>query len=314
MKTKTSLTILLAAMLAMTACTKHEETTPAPAAAEVQTGRTIVYAAGHSEGMATLKTEGEWDAMLDRLCSMAAEGNTVTFYNMGAHAKATGTAKENRQITTEDRDEIKAWMKQMEKEGLTVTVTYDDNTGRWHGEARETSANRHDLVDCYSGHIVCVTMPATGDPMTDGTQVPALVTADSTALILKKDGYILVCCGMADDDMEMTLCGTLDVCHDLDGDEYLVLDISENRAEFVAGSWRTATTGEVYTLADDGTATLTAANGSTPTASDTWSLGADGTLCCPLLPADSGCWLIHWLSASTLVISNGNSQLVLERI
>ena len=144
MKTKTSLTILLAAMLALTACTKHEETTLAPAAAEVQTGRTIVYAAGHSEGMATLKTEGEWDAMLDRLCSMAAEGNTVTFYNMGARANAKGVTKEEVRFTTGDRQEIKEWMKEREKEGMTVSVSYDEKTGQWSGVAHASAAIRQD--------------------------------------------------------------------------------------------------------------------------------------------------------------------------
>jgi hypothetical protein len=242
---------------------------------------------------------------------MAAEGNTVTFYNMGARVSTKGATKEEVRFSTGDRQAMKEWMKEREREGMTVSVSYDDKTGRWSGVAHKSTANRHDLVDCYAGYITCVEMPATGDPMMDGALVPALVTADSTVMILKKDGYIMMCGGqIGDDGMEMALCGTLDTCQDLEGNDYLVLDISETRAEFIVGSWSMAD-GVVYTLADDSSATQTLADGTTQSA--TWGISDEGTLCCDLLPG-GGCWMIHWLSATMMIISNGPQQIVFERV
>lgn len=312
MKTKIRLFALMAAVVAFAACNKNDDVRPTPTGVpEVQNERTIVYAVGHSEGRTTLKTDSEWDAMLDRMCTMAAEGNTVTFFNMGARANAKGVTKEEVRFTTGDRQEMKEWMKEREKEGMTVSVSYDDKTGQWSGVAHASAAIRQDLVDCYAGYITCVEMPATGDPMMDGALVPALVTADSTVMILKKDGYIMMCGGqMGDDSMEMALCGTLTTCQDIAGNDYLVLDISETRAEFIVGSWRMAD-GAVYTLADNGSATLTQADGTTQSA--TLSIGDEGTLCCELLPG-GGCWMIHWISATMMIISNGPQQIVFERV
>ena len=312
MKTKIRLFALMAAVVAFAACNKNDDVRPTPTGVpEVQNERTIVYAVGHSEGRTTLKTDSEWDAMLDRMCTMAAEGNTVTFYNMGARANAKGVTKEEVRFTTGDRQKMKEWMKEREKEGMTVSVSYDDKTGQWSGVAHASAAIRQDLVDCYAGYITCVEMPATGDPMMDGALGPALVTADSTVMILKKDGYIMMCGGqMGDDSMEMALCGTLTTCQDIAGNDYLVLDISETRAEFIVGSWRMAD-GAVYTLADNGSATLTQADGTTQSA--TLSIGDEGTLCCELLPG-GGCWMIHWISATMMIISNGPQQIVFERV
>ena len=316
MKTKIRLFALMAAVVAFAACNKNDDVRPTvrptpTGVPEVQNERTIVYAVGHSEGRTTLKTDSEWDAMLDRMCTMAAEGNTVTFYNMGARANAKGVTKEEVRFTTGDRQEIKEWMKEREKEGMTVSVSYDDKTGQWSGVAHASAAIRQDLVDCYAGYITCVEMPATGDPMMDGALVPALVTADSTVMILKKDGYIMMCGGqIGDDGLEMALCGTLTICQDLAGNDYLVLDISETRPEFIVGNWR-MDDGAVYTLADDGNATLTQADGTTQSA--TWSIGDEGTLCCELLPG-GGCWMIHWISATMMIISNGPQQIVFERV
>lgn len=312
MKTKIRLFALMAAVVAFAACNKNDDVRPTPTGVpEVQNERTIVYAVGHSEGRTTLKTDSEWDAMLERMCTMAAEGNTVTFYNMGARANAKGVTKEEMRFTTGDRQEMKEWMKEREKEGMTVSVSYDDKTGQWSGVAHASAAIRQDLVDCYAGYITCVEMPATGDPMMDGALVPALVTADSTVMILKKDGYIMMCGSQIDDDgMEMALCGTLTICQDMAGNDYLVLDISETRAEFIVGSWRMADD-ETYTFADNGSATLTLADGTTQSA--TWDIGDDGMLCCELLPG-GGCWIIHWISATMMIISNGPQQIVFERV
>ena len=103
----------------------------------------IIYTVGSNENRRTLNTESEWDSMLDQLCDQAYNGNEVVFYNMnqsiGLLIKAKGAEPKNRTFTTTNRDEIKSWMKEMEKQGLTVRVTYDDGSGTWHGEAYATA-------------------------------------------------------------------------------------------------------------------------------------------------------------------------------
>lgn len=99
--------------------------------------RVIVYKVGQSENRQTLETEGDWDALLDVFCSQAQNGQTVTFYNMDQttyyqHHGEKG-AKAAKTFSTTDRAAMKAWMKEREKEGLTVVVTYDNGT--WNGVA-----------------------------------------------------------------------------------------------------------------------------------------------------------------------------------
>lgn len=101
--------------------------------------RDIIYSVGNNESHRTLTAEAEWDAMLELFCNHALAGEEVTFYNTSQTTYLHSNAKENRTINTTDRNEIKAWMKAMEKEGRTVRITYDDNTGTWHGEAYATA-------------------------------------------------------------------------------------------------------------------------------------------------------------------------------
>lgn len=124
-------------LLVSTACQKPDPApTPVPqqnTAAE----RTVVYTVGDTENRSTLATEAEWDALLDQLCERALDGSEVAFYSTGSYiAPAT---KEPTTITTADREELKRWMKAMEKQGLTVQINYDDGTGTWRGNAYATA-------------------------------------------------------------------------------------------------------------------------------------------------------------------------------
>ena len=105
--------------------------------------RVIYYTVGDNESHRNLETEAEWDALLDQLCDQARNGNEVTFYNIDQttyyQSNIKGASKENRTISTIDRDEIKSWMKEMERQGLTVHVTYNEGSGTWHGEAYTTA-------------------------------------------------------------------------------------------------------------------------------------------------------------------------------
>jgi len=107
--------------------------------------RAIIYTVGHSENQRTVATEAEWDALLDHLCDQAQSGNEVIFYNMrptSCHVEKKSYApKSPTSISTSSRDEIKAWMKEMEEQGHTVKVSYDSSTGTWTGVAYSTMAH-----------------------------------------------------------------------------------------------------------------------------------------------------------------------------
>ena len=120
--------------------------------------RVIVYTVGQSENRQTLETEGDWDALLDVLCTQAQNGQTVTFYNMSQTTylqdKGSGGTKAAKTFSTTDRDAMKAWMKEREKEGLTVVVTY--NNGTWNGTAYATAPPADTSVDIIgTWHFVC---------------------------------------------------------------------------------------------------------------------------------------------------------------
>ena len=132
------LSFLVATALLSVGCTKcywPEDTvrdityTIAPAASAIDNATTTTI---------HLETEAEWQALLDRFCDYAEDGSEVTFYN--ANHKVTKSAtKEAVTFSTTDREAMKRWMAQMEDEGMTVTVSYDPNTGTWNGTAYATA-------------------------------------------------------------------------------------------------------------------------------------------------------------------------------
>lgn len=105
--------------------------------------RVIVYSVDASEVRQTLENEEEWNTLLDLFCDYAKEGMTVTFYNMSqphiSSGKGTGGAKSTIRFSTTSSEEMKAWMKEMEQQGRTVSVSYDSGTGRWNGVAYATN-------------------------------------------------------------------------------------------------------------------------------------------------------------------------------
>lgn len=160
MKKRLIFTALVAAMtFAFVACDKPGNN--GPNGGQVNNdpvGRVIVYTVGQTENRQSLETEGEWDALLEMLCTQAQNGQTVTFYNMDQttyyqHHGEKG-AKAAKTFSTTDRDAMKAWMKEREKEGLTVVVTY--NNGTWNGVAYASAPSATvsgDIVGTW--HFVC---------------------------------------------------------------------------------------------------------------------------------------------------------------
>ena len=128
MKTTIKLTVLLAAVLTLAACN------PEP----VEVERDIVYTVDETTTTVHLRTDAEFDALLEQFCDYAEDGSTVTFYNAN-HKAAKSPTKEAVTYSTTDREAMKRWMAQMEDEGKTVTVTYDPATGTWNGTAYATA-------------------------------------------------------------------------------------------------------------------------------------------------------------------------------
>ncbi|MBR5092567.1 MAG: hypothetical protein IKX32_03735 [Bacteroidales bacterium] len=135
MKPMLRLTALLAAVLLLAACK--------PETLEVLQERDIVYTVGTDRNAAHLKTDAEWDALLERFCNYAAEGSAVTFYNSVSHGGTVRKAATKDAVTysTTSREEMKQWMRRMEDAGMTVTVTYDSGTGTWNGMAYASASS-----------------------------------------------------------------------------------------------------------------------------------------------------------------------------
>lgn len=145
MKHPLKLTALLAAVLIFAACEKNNDT---------RHERNIVYTVDADRHDAHLKTDAEFDALLDRFCDYAEGGSTVTFYRLGTRTSPSAkSTKDATTYSTTDREEMKRWMAEMEDAGKTVTVTYNSNTGTWNGTAYAT-APQEQQEGCYTGVLV----------------------------------------------------------------------------------------------------------------------------------------------------------------
>ena len=131
MKPLFKLTALLAAVLCFAACTP-EKVEPT----EVRHERDIVYTVDNRTTTVHLTTDAEFDKLLDEFCEYAASGSHVTFRNT-AHASGMGN-KEIVTFSTTSKAEMKQWMRLMEADGKTVTVTYNSSTGTYNGTAYST--------------------------------------------------------------------------------------------------------------------------------------------------------------------------------
>ena len=139
MKHTLRITALLAALLMFSACEKENN-------GITTNERTIVYTVDESTTTVHLKTEAEFDALLEQFCDYAEGGSTVSFYNAltppippRGGTKGGVSTKDAVQYSTTSREEMKRWMRRMEDEGKTVTVTYDRETGTYNGIAYATA-------------------------------------------------------------------------------------------------------------------------------------------------------------------------------
>mgnify|MGYP002856877811 CR=1 FL=1 len=202
--------------------------------------RDVYYTVAEEPGFASLSgitahttTEAEWDALLDRFCTIARNGEEVTFYS-SRHIQAKGTPKDTpTSITTSSRDELKAWMKEMEQAGKTVNVTYDDNNGLWNGIAYANINNQNSsgTAQSYTGTLVFVPVPVLDNPPLDGVAMALQVDNEGTYIIAVY-GMIVRFDNVADYDIIQILQGKPSTFEgigglhtDLNGNTFLSLDI-----------------------------------------------------------------------------------------
>ena len=239
MKTLTKIFATLAVVLLIASCERHVPNDPSERGHE----RDIFYTVSETPGMPSfsgttthLNNEEEWDQLLDHFCDMAKEGDQVSFCNTkpatdsyNAKGKEGGTSTSNT-ISTQSREELKAWMKTMEKAGKTVNVTYDKDSGRWNGTAY-VNLNTQDVeaedMTCI-GSLILTQIPAIEDPITGS--VWAIRANDETTYILTVQGMMLMSLDNEYpsllEDIEVTLSGKASKHKDSNGNEYFSLDLN----------------------------------------------------------------------------------------
>lgn len=151
MKHTAKLFTLLAAVLTFAACK--------PEPNEVLYERNIVYYVDGENHYATGHSEGQWNALLDRLLEQAAGGSIVTFYNENIQPTPS-KRKENVTFSTTSREEMKDWCTRMEDAGMTVTITYNTETGVWNGIAY---AVMHHTSSAFDGEGASLSTFSVGD-------------------------------------------------------------------------------------------------------------------------------------------------------
>lgn len=330
--------VAAAAILCATACNKIDKTDP------INTDQAcmVVYTIDNQESHTTVKSESDWDVLLDQFCNYAYDGKTVTFYNLSSQPSdlhsgkgqiKSGTGATPTTITTSSRDEIKTWMRKMEQAGKTVNVTYDRNTGVWSGRAYAAAPVTDGEATCYSGVVVYANMPSFDEIPLPGLVLALRVNEDSTLILVRNNSALI-----SDEELEdysigdsATLCGSLHAGSDFSGNPFLVLDITTSPAT-VAGTWHYSCLTEYsigdglnylnvvnqyipeesgnsiyYNFNSDGTATRTVGTASTPSESGNWTL-SDGQFCCDLTEMNGDCWNIVWLTSTTMIISRTDNE------
>ena len=198
--------------------------------------RDIYYAVGPSflsGSSAHLTTEAEWDALLDNFCNFAKEGEQVIFCGEN-HPQAKGNNSDTpTSITTTDREELKVWMKEMEKAGKTVQITYNEDNGTWSGRAyANLGQNNSQEPQMYTGTLDFVSTPVLEEPPLGGSVWAMHVGNDSTLIITVHGMMMWNEQETPDENMsmligaEMVLEGVVNTYTDLEGNSFMTLDIN----------------------------------------------------------------------------------------
>lgn len=128
MKHTFKISAFLAIVLLLVGCSKEKETNEQYSVTYTVSRHDIA----NKSTTVAIKTDKERDELLERLCDFTKEGKFVT---LRSSKKCKAVSKSPITFSTTSREEIKRWMSQMEDEGKTVTVTYDQGNGTWSGIA-----------------------------------------------------------------------------------------------------------------------------------------------------------------------------------
>ena len=184
-------TLLLAAIMTLTACGKDN------AGERTDTARDIYYTVADETGLADLAgntvhldTEVQWENLLEHFCDIAAGGDQLVFCSTHRSLTKDRTTNVPTTISTNDREELKDWMKAMEKAGKTVSVTF--NNGTWNGRAYANLGNSEVGTEpqLFNGTIAFIPTPALDNPPMGGL-VMALQTSPTQTYIIAIHGMLL---------------------------------------------------------------------------------------------------------------------------
>lgn len=221
----------------MTGCEKEQAADGGRQSAE----REIFYTVSDGTGMSVLEgttvqvtSEEDFDTLLDRFCNYAEEGEQVMFCGnrqdaVGSKGNASDTPTS---ITTTDREELKAWMKEMEKAGKTVRVTYDDNNGTWSGTAyANLGEGPVEEARMYTGTLTFVPTPLLEEPPLGGLVWAMQVGNDSTLIITVHGMMMWNENDTPDENMQllegatMSFEGVASTHRDLNGEPFMTLNL-----------------------------------------------------------------------------------------
>lgn len=182
-----------------------------------------------------LSSESELDTLLDHFCDLSRENGQVMFCStQPSQSQSKSRISDTPStITTSDREELKEWMKEMERIGKTVVVTFDEGNNTWNGTAY-AHLNHHNAAaapQSYEGTLCFVNTPAVDSPAPGGT-VWALST-DNDTLILTIQGMMLWNESVTPEmmllnGMDFSAEGTAYANTDMDGETFMSLEISES--------------------------------------------------------------------------------------
>ena len=119
------ITVALFAVLVTIAvsCQKENLVEPQSTVEVIGTVRTVSYTIDGVTNQIILQNDAEWDAFVDSMLSLSAQGHDVRFVNESASVQELPT-NDVQTITTPDQEKAKAWSKEKADQGYTVSTTY----------------------------------------------------------------------------------------------------------------------------------------------------------------------------------------------
>lgn len=228
--------LLVASALTLAACTDD------PVAPSAGTQRDIFYTVSESGDISFLSGNGatvhladdaQWDALLDKFCDYAQNGSQVIFCGEQKTQAKGATDKAPTSISTADRNEIKQWMKEMEREGKTVNVTYNPDSGLWNGTAYANLGSHGTSAEpqTFIGRLAFMPTPAVQTPPLGGVVMALQVDSDTSILTLHgmmiwfenedAEGAFALLRGS-----DMALSGVAGEYTDLDGNIFKTIDLA----------------------------------------------------------------------------------------